>query len=203
MSRFFLALAVVATLTACDSASSDDFGDDLAVAPTADATAAAASLGGDECTTTLGAITVENVIVPSGALCRLEGTIVQGNVQVLTNGRLITVNARIGGNVQAEGARSVKLKGGSVDGSVQLGQGRSGTVSRVVIDSDLQIEQNTGAFTLDRNRVRGNLQANQNTGGLVITANRVSENLQCQANSPAPTGGGNTAGDKEGQCASL
>jgi hypothetical protein len=48
-----------------------------------------------------------------------------------------------------------------------------------------------------------NIQANQNTVGLVIENNRIVENLQCQSNNPRSTGGGNTAGDKEGQCARL
>jgi hypothetical protein len=33
--------------------------------------------------------------------------------------------------------------------------------------------------------------------------NTVVQNLQCKQNLPAPTGGDNTAGDKEGQCAAL
>jgi hypothetical protein len=37
----------------------------------------------------------------------------------------------------------------------------------------------------------------------VISNNSIAENLQCQANNPRPTGGGNTAGDKEDQCAAL
>ena len=53
------------------------------------------------------------------------------------------------------------------------------------------------------NTLLANFQANQNTGGLVIANNRIAQNLQCQANTPPPTGGGNTAGDKEDQCAAL
>ena len=48
-----------------------------------------------------------------------------------------------------------------------------------------------------------NLQAESNTGGLVIKNNRISEYLQCKQNNPPPTGGGNTAGDKENQCSRL
>jgi hypothetical protein len=51
--------------------------------------------------------------------------------------------------------------------------------------------------------ILANLQAVQNRGGLVISENRISENLQCKQNNPAPTGGGNRAGDKKGQCARL
>jgi hypothetical protein len=51
--------------------------------------------------------------------------------------------------------------------------------------------------------VGGNLQADENTGGLRISFNVIAENLQCKQNNPPPTGSGNTAGDKEGQCAGL
>jgi hypothetical protein len=53
------------------------------------------------------------------------------------------------------------------------------------------------------NTLLANFQANQITGGLVIENNKIVENLQGQSNNPVPTGGGNTAGDKEGQCARL
>jgi hypothetical protein len=53
------------------------------------------------------------------------------------------------------------------------------------------------------NTVLANLQAVQNRGGLVISENRISQNLQCKQNNPAPTGGNNRAGDKEGQCSRL
>jgi hypothetical protein len=54
-----------------------------------------------------------------------------------------------------------------------------------------------------KNTILGNLQAVSNTGGLVIENNTIAENLQCKQNNPPPTGGGNTAGDKEDQCAKL
>jgi hypothetical protein len=51
--------------------------------------------------------------------------------------------------------------------------------------------------------ILANLQAVQNKGGVAFTNNRISESLQCKENNPRPTGGGNIAGDKEGQCAAL
>ena len=53
------------------------------------------------------------------------------------------------------------------------------------------------------NTVLANLQAVSNTGGVVIKNNTISENLQCKQNNPQPVGGGNSAGDKEDQCARL
>jgi hypothetical protein len=47
------------------------------------------------------------------------------------------------------------------------------------------------------------MQIFQNTGGVKLLRNMVAENLQCKSNFPAPTGGGNIAGDKEDQCENL
>ena len=201
--RLMLSLALVATLAACDSA--DDLTDLDATGSPADTFApAGASLAQATCTGTLGAITVEDVIVPQGARCVLEGTRVQGNVQVLERARLVARSAIIGANVQASNARDVRLlKSTTVGGNVQLGQGISGVVRTTRVNGDIQIDQNRGAFVLDRNRVGGNLQVFGNTGGVSMTGNRVAENLQCGENQPPPTGSGNIAGSLEGQCSSL
>ena len=55
----------------------------------------------------------------------------------------------------------------------------------------------------NNNTVEANLQAVQNEGGVELTGNTIAENLQCKENNPPPTGGGNTAGDREDQCANL
>ncbi|MCJ2542646.1 hypothetical protein [Thermostichus vulcanus] len=82
-------------------------------------------------------------------------------------------------------------------------QGGSASILSVTIDGDLQFEENRGALNATANDVEGNLQAWKNRGGLTLTNNLIRENLQCKENNPAPTGGGNQAGDKEDQCASL
>jgi hypothetical protein len=65
------------------------------------------------------------------------------------------------------------------------------------INGDLQFFSNEARMVTRGNTIWANFQANQNTGGLVIENNTISENLQCQANNTHPTGGSNTAGDKE------
>ncbi len=91
-------------------------------------------------------------------------------------------------------------------GSVQLENGLDGGSGNVLnsrINGDLQFFSNEARMVARGNTILANFQANQNKGGLVIQNNRIAENLQCQANNPPPTGGGNTAGDKEDQCAAL
>jgi hypothetical protein len=160
------------------------------------------------CTGTIGKVTVDNLIVPNGRSCTLNGTRVEGNIIVSTGATLTAKGVDVDGNVQAEGARSVRVLvlGGArsfVGGGVQIEQGGSARIDRVDIDGDLQLFQNRGFLRVTGNDVGGNLQANQNTGGLNIANNIIAENLQCAANNPPPTGGGNTAGDTEDQCANL
>jgi hypothetical protein len=159
------------------------------------------------CRGTIGATTVDNLRVPQGASCTLNGTRVEGTVKVERNAGLTANGIRVKGNVQSEGFKNILLRRASVVvGSVQLENGLrdgSGRVLNTRINGDLQFFSNKARMIARGNTILANFQANQNTGGLVIENNRISENLQCQSNNPRPTGGGNTAGDKEGQCARL
>lgn len=166
-----------------------------------------AQAGERVCRGTIGPKTLDNVKVPSGATCKLNGTTVKGNVNVHGGARLYASSIRVNGNVQGEGFKVVVVKERSkVGGNVQLKLGRSGGTGNVVgtrIDGDLQYEENRARMVARSNTVLGNLQVFKNRGGVVLKSNRVSQSLQCGENRPAPTGGGNQAGDKEGQCARL
>lgn len=159
------------------------------------------------CRGTIGAATVDNLKVPQGASCTLNGTKVKGTIKVENRATLVANKVRINGNVQSEGYKSILVRRGSiVGGSVQLKNGLKGGSGRVLntrVTGDLQYEENFGKMVARSNKLLANLQAVQNKGGLVISKNRISENLQCKQNNPAPIGGGNTAGDKEGQCSRL
>ena len=156
------------------------------------------------CRGTLGAISVDNLKVPDRAKCTLNGAHVKGNIIVGTGATLIAKAVTVDGNLQAEGAQSVTVTSRSfVGGSVQIKQGGGASLSGLRINGDLQLESNRSRLTISGNRVGGNLQAVQNTGGLRLTDNRIAQALQCKENTPAPTGGGNVAGDKEDQCAGL
>jgi hypothetical protein len=147
-------------------------------------TAGPASAEERTCRGSIGATTVDNLRVPSGATCTLNGTKVKGTVKVERGATLHARNLRVVGNVQAEGASAVNVAGSQVGGSVQVVQG--------------------GSSRLDRNSVKGDVQYFENRGAISITSNRIDGNLQCKANDPAPTGRGNVVGgNKEDQCARL
>jgi hypothetical protein len=157
------------------------------------------------CRGTIGATTVDNLRVPSGATCTLNGTRVEGTIKVENKAKLYANGVRVIGNIQSEGFQVIAVKEGSkVGGSVQLKNGLSGgKVVSTRINGDLQFEANEARMVARNNVIFANLQAVQNTGGLVIENNQIAENLQCKENNPPPGGGGNTAGDKEDQCAAL
>lgn len=136
------------------------------------------------CTGTIGAERHDNIRVPDGATCSLQGTHADGSVYVGTGARLTATAATVIGNVQAEGAQDVTVRDTSVGGSVQLVQG--------------------GSATVDGNPVGGDVQLFSNNGALVVTDNTIDGNLQCKENATAPTGGGNVVqGNAEDQCAGL
>lgn len=159
------------------------------------------------CRGTIGPTTVDNLRVPQGASCTLNGTRVKGTIKVENRARLVANKVRVNGNIQSEGYKSILVRRGSiVGGSIQLKNGLasgSGRVFNTRVSGDLQYEANFGKMVARSSTVLANLQAVQNRGGLVISKNRISENLQCKQNNPAPIGGGNTTGDKEGQCSRL
>jgi len=112
---------------------------------------------------------------------------------------------RVVGNVQAENARNVVVRRGSiVGGSVQIVQGGAARILASRINGDILFDDQARALWAGGNRIGGNLQAFQNTGGVRITNNRIDGNLQCKENRPAPVGGGNIVqGNKEDQCRRL
>lgn len=156
------------------------------------------------CIGTIGAVRLDNILVPDNQTCVLNGTSAIGTLKVGTGATLYANGVRINGNIQAEGARLVVVGSGSwVGGSVQIKQGRAASIQGVRITGDLQFDENREALQANGTVIGGNLQAFKNTGGLTITNNRIAQNLQCKENRPAPSGGNNAAGSKEDQCARL
>jgi hypothetical protein len=157
------------------------------------------------CRGSLGAITVDNLRVPSGASCTLQGTYVKGTVKIESRATLVASAIRVVGNVQAENAARVVVRDGSrVGGSVQIVQGGAARVVGSAVNGDILYDDNSRALAALRNVVGGNVQVFQNTGGVEIRGNRIDGNLQCKENSPAPVGGNNrVGGNKEDQCRNL
>jgi hypothetical protein len=154
------------------------------------------------CRGAIGARTLDNVRVPTGATCRLTRTFVKGTITVQRGGVLVATRVRVVGNVQAEGARNVVVRGASrVGGSVQVKQGGRASVLGSRVNGDIQYDANRGLLLANWNHVGGSIQVVGNRGGARIFRNVVNGNLQCKENRPRPVGNRNrVGGSKEDQC---
>lgn len=156
------------------------------------------------CNGSIGARSLDNIVVPDNAVCTLDGTRANGTLRVGRGASLQANGVRINGNIQAEGALQVSVGTGSaVGGSVQIKQGGGASISGTRIKGDLQFDQNVMPLSASDNTIGGNLQAMQNGGGVSLNRNVIDSALQCKENTPAPTGGGNSASSKDDQCARL
>jgi hypothetical protein len=153
---------------------------------------------------TIGAVRLDSVIVPDNASCTLVGTILNGNVEVGANARLIADSVNVTGGLTSDGAAALSIGGTStIGGSLQVQRGGGATIVGATIRGDLQIDAMPGAVTAASNLVTGNLQAIGNRGGLSFNGNRMGGVMQCKDNLPPPTGSGNVATLKEDQCRTL
>jgi len=160
-----------------------------------------------ECRGTVGAVTiVGNLLVPDDATCTLNGTQVQGSIVVKSRATLLATGITVTGGIQGEGPRNVVVRESTIGNSVSVRKAEPGGTVELTTSSitgDVQLEDNRGSITISGNEITGSVQANKNTGGLEITGNRIGNGLQCQDNTPPPTGGGNVAKQKQGQCLNL
>jgi subtilisin family serine protease len=140
-------------------------------------------VGEYRCMGTSGGLTVDNLVVPEGRTCTLNGAQVRGSVKVEAGAVLVASRLNVKGSVQVKIAASVDI-------------------SDSVVGSSVQVEE-SGPVRLNALRVSGDMQIVKNTDSLTISDNTISGNLQCKDNSQTPTGGNNVAGKKEDQCSDL
>ena len=172
---------------------------------------------------------VGDVEVEPGGACALNGVTVRGNVKILEGGSLTISGGAVRGNVQGDKAWAVEVRNAWIGGDVQMQETAVNIIVDVTVRGNIQIEKAgagdegivlvngndvlTGNIQVVENRVltleisgndvrTGNLQVFKNggDGAKGVTANVVAQNLQCKENASPFTAGGNTAGDREGQC---
>ena len=160
------------------------------------------------CAGSLGAVTVDdNLVVPDGATCDLDGTVVKGNILIEPNATLRASMITVEGNIQTDdgGAAEVTVVDSLVDGDVQVFDSVAASTSGTRVGGNVQYEGNDGDLAVLSSEVDGDVQVFDNDGGTkVIRANIIGGNLQCEGNDPIPHGGDNSVGgDAEGQCSDL
>src|SRR5215471_3332116 len=154
--------------------------------------------------------TFTNVVVPESASCTLSSVLVQGNVQVQQNARLVVNGvSTIQGNVAADHCVSVMLSGTVVvGGNVEIQhctQPSGYTGPGIEIGGNVECHNNAGACVAESGTVSGNMHIHTNTSATAsdISLNRIGGTLHCQGNTPPPThalGPNAVTGHAQDQC---
>lgn len=149
----------------------------------------------------LGASIEGDVKASSGAWVDLRSrTKVAGNVQGANTRRILAVHGTdVSGNIQLQSAdsprsgRALQVRTATVGGDVQVSRA-TGHISVLAskIHGNIQLTTNqTGPYTIHRNRVDGDIQVLRNKGRASVIANRVNGNIQALGNTPGPIVRGN------------
>jgi NDP-sugar pyrophosphorylase family protein len=186
----------------------------IAAATTTTFAVAPASAGTIDCPASIINRTVDNVRV--NGTCVIRNSLVKGSIEVVSGGRLMLIGSTVRGNVQAEGARQVRIgpdpaigRDTRIIGSVQI---KSMVASRLLsdvrdadINGSIQLESNKVRFNIRGNQVGADVQVFENRGLVRIADNTIDGNLQCKSNTPQPVDGrGNVVdGNAEDQCAGF
>jgi len=184
------------------------------------------------CNGTYSGTFVGDLNVASGQTCMFVGGVVTGNI-MQTGGNLVLSGTTVGGNVQVQGGGTFSIDGfARIVGNLQIqnlpaspaqnqvcGLSVSGNLTYQnsnapveigaatmcpgnTVGGDLQVGNNAGAVGITGNIVFGNLQVQNDTGSTMVSGNNVVKNLQCSGNTTISSSG-NTASQKQGQCATF
>jgi hypothetical protein len=141
-----------------------------------------------ECVGTLTGV-YDNVVVPPGAFCTLQGALVTGNVKVLEDATLQANASTIRGNVEGPQVRQILLQFETqVGGNLLIKGADPGTTNgfdiNVHIEGNVLLEENQGRVFIDAAIVDGNLAVKNNIsqGFLEVEFNTVGGNLNIEDN---------------------
>jgi hypothetical protein len=138
-----------------------------------------------------------------------NGATVDGNVLVQRNAQFAAfTGSTIGGNVRCDQCEVADVQDSTVKGSQEdNGVSEGAFIRNSHFGGNLRIQDGTDffgtRFHIDGNTIGDSLVFNRNTGVSDISNNTVESTLTCRDNTPPPTGAGNTAEHKRGQCAAL
>jgi hypothetical protein len=153
---------------------------------------------------------------------------VAGNAEIkdVSNGTFVELS-QIGGNLDvvggSAGGSAFLIAFTSVGGNFKFEKNAGPTsLFRNTVEGNLSIKDNNvsgavcpppGPEGIERpciengeffnNEVGGHMKVTKNVGPTDISLSVVGQKLECKENSPPPTGSGNVAGRKEGQCRAL
>jgi len=129
----------------------------------------------------------DNVVVPSGHSCLVNGATVTGNIKAESGSfGLEVVDSTVDGNIHADG----------VEGNVAVGF--------TWVGGDVQIKNTGGRIIILQASVGGDVEVESTTGIVGIRDNTIGGNLKCFSNTTPPpviSTGNTVGGNSEGQCA--
>jgi hypothetical protein len=132
----------------------------------------------------------DNVVVPSGSHCDLDGATVKGSVLVLPKASLRAIASHIVGNVQGDNSNFVCLifestVGGNFSTKGGVTGGTTGHDIGTVVRGNTSITENAGHTFIDAATVGGDILVAKNTGSIEVQFNKVGGNLQVEQNVPS------------------
>ncbi len=145
------------------------------------------------CTGAIGAVTVDNLIVPDNATCTLNKTRVNGGVELGLNSSLTARGVAIVGNVQGDAARTVTITQAGpltsptrsqIGGNVEL-QNNSGVVTinaGTQVGGDIELKKGVAATINATSGIAGDVIIEEHTGLLKINTNSVRGSVQINKN---------------------
>lgn len=140
------------------------------------------------------------------APCTLDGTRVEGNVELFAGGSLTAAFAVIDGKISGKNADFVDVRNSEVAGDVKL-EDLVGDVLQLLdstVRGNVTLKDNRSPIDIRRNYIEGNLQISGNSGGVHVADNVIDGNLDCRKNVPVPEGGNNQVrGNKKDQCSNI
>jgi hypothetical protein len=176
---------------------------------------------------------VRGSITQTGGQLILSGASVGGNVQIQGGSFSLGPSTTIQGNLQIQGLPASTTQntvcGVAVNGLLQYQNnaapveiGGDSPCSGNTVAGNVVVQNNTAAVTVSDNKVTGNLQVLSNNAAVIASTNTVGNNmlvqnntgssqvfndvvtnsLQCSGNTSI-TGGGDKAGQLQGQCGSF
>lgn len=159
-------------------------------------------LGNLRCVGIVVNVSVDNVVVPKGAVCLLErvevrgsvlakpaasiitlnpGTLVRGDVEVKQGAALFVDAARVDGNVKCDGCLPRTMSRSDVGGNFQITEALSGVfMSGTDVVGDLEITGTVGGFPIfvQQSVVHGNVKLEKNIPGVTFSDTTVGGNFQ-------------------------
>jgi hypothetical protein len=138
-----------------------------------------------------------------------DGAMIDGNVSVNEHAQFAAFDgSTIGGNVDCTKCEVADVNESTVKGNLEDNAITEGAfITNSQLGGNVHIHNGTDffnvGFNVDGNTIGENLIFSQNTGSSDISGNTITQNLHCNDNTPPPSGGGNIANHKQGQCASL